>query len=177
VGQEDSVLEAGSGIGFIALFCMRKLHVRNYTMVEANPALAPIIRKNFVLNGVDCPSLVTAAVAARDGEISFSVSRDFWASSALRVQGASRVTVPALSIPTLLARIPYRPTTLVMDIEGSEADIPIEHFLPFRKIVMETHGRFVGTARIDALLASLGDRGFRRLAQHRDSYAFVQDGR
>lgn len=176
VDAHDSVLEAGSGIGFIALYCIRKLGVRNYTMVEANPGLAAIIRKNFDLNAVACPSIVTAAVAAQDGEVSFNVSPDFWASSALGVQSGTRITVPALSIPTLLARMPYQPTTLVMDIEGSEADIPPVHFAPFRKIVMETHGRLVGTKRIDALLAGLEEAGFRRVARNRDSYALARDG-
>src|SRR5688500_8930840 len=49
--KDDSVLELGGGIGFIGLFCQKRLGVKNYVTVEANPQTIRILEENYRLNG------------------------------------------------------------------------------------------------------------------------------
>ncbi|MBO9378992.1 FkbM family methyltransferase [Sphingomonas histidinilytica] len=167
----DTVLEAGAAIGFMALYCIKNLGIRQYHMVEANCAMEREIKANFHLNGVPCPSLSIAALAAQDGSVSFGVNRDFWSSSILERTGEQRVTVPARSLPSLIAQLGYQPSALIIDIEGGETSIPLEHFALFQKIVIETHRKLVGHEAIDRLMHGLHQKGFRVVAQNGGSYA------
>lgn len=170
----DRVVEAGGAIGFIALYCMKRIGVRDYHMVEANPALLPLIRRNFALNGLDVPGITHAAVAAEDGTLSFGVSPDFWASSLDDRPGQTRIEVPARSLPTILAGLPFRPNVLIMDIEGAEMSLPIEHFDPFEKVVLEAHPSVVGEPAVRSLVAALAARGLREVGRWGASYALAR---
>jgi FkbM family methyltransferase len=174
ITPEDVVLEVGSAIGFLAIYCMKRLGVRGYCMVEANPNLIPAIRRNFALNGMAPPPIVHAAVCAEDGETAFGINRDFWSSSTLDRPGAATTTVPARSLPSLLAEQEFRPTTLIMDIEGGEASIPHSHFAPFDKVVIEVHPKLVGEGAISDLLSGLRSLGFREVGRTGGSYAFAR---
>jgi len=171
---EDVVLEAGAAIGFMAMYCLKVIGVRGVTMVEANPGLITAIRENFALNDLPKPSPIHAAVAGADGEISFGVNHNFWSSSVVQRENEKRITVPARTLPTLIAGMAIKPTALLMDIEGAEADIPVEHFASFRKIVIETHPKLMGAAPIDSLLAGLRELGFRDVDQTGGSYALAR---
>jgi FkbM family methyltransferase len=172
--EGDYVLEAGSAIGFMALYCLKVVGVRGVRMVEANPNLAPAIRDNFRRNGIAAPDIVQAAVSASDGSISFGVNANFWSSSILSRANETRVEVPARTLPTLVAEMASKPTALVMDIEGAEVDIPIEHFTLFEKVVIETHRKLVGEAATAKLLAGLEAAGFRQVARMGGSYAYAK---
>jgi FkbM family methyltransferase len=169
---EDSVLEAGTAIGFMALYCIKRIGVRNYWMVEANPALEQSIRENFALNDIAMPTLRIGAITGSDGPVRFGVNRNFWSSSTVKRQGEHRITVEGRSIPSMLAEMPFNPTTLIMDIEGGEASIPHDHFLHFQKIIIETHPKLVGDSPIDALLSFLRASGFQQVGKEGGSYAF-----
>lgn len=171
----DGVIEAGSAIGFLALYCLKHVGVRDYHMVEANPDLPAVVARNFALNGLAPPGLTRAAVAAADGRLTFGIAPSFWASSALNPERKRRqVEVPARTLPSILAGLPFRPTTLIMDIEGTEAELPPGHFAPFAKIVLETHPRVVGEAATDAMLAALRAQGFREAGRVEDSVALTR---
>lgn len=167
----DKVLEAGSAVGFLAIYCA-KLGIKDYCLVEANGALAPAIRKNFKLNGVPDPHIISAAVSAQDGEVLFGVHRNFWSSSVVKRDGAKFVAVPARSIPSIIAELPYRPNVLVMDIEGGEASIPYEHFDLFDKLLIEMHPKLVGSDKIADLTAALVGMGFIETARIGASRAY-----
>ena len=47
LSPDDSVLEIGGAIGFIGLFCQKKIGIKNYITVEANPQL--VGRRGFVV--------------------------------------------------------------------------------------------------------------------------------
>jgi FkbM family methyltransferase len=103
---DDSVLEAGGAVGFLAIFSMKILGVRNYCLVEANPRLLPAISRNFALNAVNCPHVVNAAVVAADRKVSFGVNRDFWSSSMISRSGQEMlVEVPGQSLLRQIAQI------------------------------------------------------------------------
>lgn len=152
----DRILECGAAIGFLALCGMKTVGIRDYAMVEPNPRLRSLRDENLRLNGFvpeEIPA-IEAAVAAQDGTVDIVFQSDFWASSSKLAAGESR-TVRAMTLHSILATLPFSPNVLVLDIEGSEVDLPLEHFTPFDKLLIETHDNIVGlekTARlIDAL--------------------------
>src|SRR5689334_8410587 len=49
----DSVLEIGGAIGFIGLICQKKIGIKKYSSVEANPRTCKILRHNYELNGLE----------------------------------------------------------------------------------------------------------------------------
>lgn len=176
IAPGDGVLELGSSIGFIAIFCLKQVGVQNYAMVEANPALLPIMQENFKLNHVALPAYLNVAAGGIDGEATFNVSRDYWASSLNSVANAGdAVTVPVLTIPSIIAKLGFKPNVLVMDIEGAETQIPLDHLAQFDKIIVEFHRRFVGDEPIDNIIAGLEARGFTFMETDGLSSAFVKN--
>lgn len=171
--SNDSVLEAGSAIGFLAVYCS-KLGVKNYCCVEANGSLAPAIRRNFALNNLPAPRVISAAITADDGEIDFGIHKNFWSSSTLSRAGANFVKVPARSLPSIVAELPFTPNVLVMDIEGGEVSIPKTHFAMFDKIVIETHPKLVGADKIDTLLSAIEEMGFKEIGRIGGSRAYTR---
>ena len=173
---EDRVLELGSSIGFVALYCQLVLGIRDFAMVEANPRLLPLIHENFRLNGASPPPLYNLAAGPEDGTASFTINRDFWSSSTIeRANGREQVTVPQRSIPSIVAELPFRPNTLIIDIEGGEAAIPIAHWLAFDTIIGEFHERLVGSAAIRGITDALIAAGYAEIARDGCSRAFRRE--
>lgn len=171
---DDRVLEVGGGVGFLALHCIKTLGIRDYFMVEANRRLLASIETNFALNGTPPPQVLQAVVNAKDQPVEFWVHRNFWSSSLARRHGSKREMLEGRSIPSILAEMPFHPNVLLMDIEGAEADIPLSHFEPFEKILIELHPKLAGSEGIDALLNGLSARGFEIAARKGGSHAFIR---
>jgi FkbM family methyltransferase len=173
--RNDRVLELGSAIGFVALFCMKKIGIKQFAMVEANPHLFDTIEENFTLNGVRATALLNLAAGPVDGDVTFNVSRDYFASTLLdHGDATSAVSVRQCTIPSIIAQLPFTPNVLIMDIEGGETQIPIEHMCLFDKIIVEFHARFVGQPAIDRIIANLKANGFVQVGQDNWSSAFVR---
>ena len=176
----DRVLELGTAIGFLAIYCLRYLGVERFAGVEANSGLREIMADNFRVNDVPMPRLIHAAVGPVRGTARFHVSRDYFSSS-MRGDSASGVTieVPQMTIPDVLAELDFTPNVLIMDIEGTEVDLPVPDLCRFDKILAEFHGRKVGQDRVDALLQQLKEAGFQVVAQQGPSLALsrVSTGR
>lgn len=175
LSPHDKVLEAGSAIGFMALNCMIEIGIEDYCMVEANPRLEASMRKNFRLNGINPPVLKTVAIGPSDGTVSFGFSKNFWSSSALRRDNeADRLTVPMLSIPTIVSDLPFKPNVLIMDIEGAETTIPPNHFEPFEKLIIEFHPKLTGHAEALELERNITKRGFLEFGRVGGTIAFIK---
>ncbi len=171
----DRVLELGSSIGFLALFCKTRLGIEDYAMVEANPRLASLIEENFRLNGAGEPILFKVAAGPEDGEVRFTVNRDYWSSSVIdRDNARDAIVVPQRSIPSLIAELPFTPNVLIIDIEGGEARIPDDHWLLFDTIIAEFHERLVGDEPIARIRTLLGNAGFAHAGSEGRSHAFVR---
>lgn len=175
LNRHDKVLEAGSAIGFMALNCMIDIGIEDYCMVEANPHLETSMRENFRLNGISLPVLKIVAVGPSDGSISFGISQNFWSSSALhRDNEAERLTVPMLSIPTIVSDLAFRPNVLIMDIEGAETSIPPNHFELFEKLIVEFHPKLTGHAEALELERNITKRGFTEFGRAGGTIAFIK---
>ena len=155
----DVVMELGTGIGLLSTFCAQRLGSGRVFTFEANPELEPLIRRTFRINAV-APTLEMCMLGERPGETEFHVHEAFWGSTAVERAGAARsVRVPVRSLNAAIARI--RPSLLVMDIEGAEAELL--RFIDLAgvdRIVGEFHERMLGREAADAMIGSLYARGF-----------------
>ena len=158
ITPDDRLLELGAGIGLVALNAARAAPGLQILAVEANPDLAPTIRRNFELNACDAP-LISAIAALKDGEAAFHLAPDFWASSTEPGVGDTTVTRPTVDVNRLIAE--FRPTILSMDIEGGEiALLPHLDLTDLRRLVIEFHPEHGPAAPISACIADLLAQGF-----------------
>ena len=174
--RQDRVLELGSAVGFIALFCLKKIGIKDYAMVEANPHLFEVVRENFALNQMPVPQLLHLAAGPVDGDVTFNVSRDYFASTLLAHDPSTEpVAVQQRTIPSILAQLTFTPNVLIMDIEGGETQIPTAHLCLFDKIIVEFHARFVGEAAIERIVSALLSNGYALAATDNWSNVFIRN--
>jgi FkbM family methyltransferase len=155
----DVVLELGTGLGLLAAYCARRVGSERVFTFEANPGLRPLIEETFRLNGV-APTLETVMLGPACGRRAFYVDQDFWRSSTVRgTRPVQEVDVPVRSFNEELART--RPSVLIIDIEGGEAEL-IEHMRleGVRTVIIELHPRFIGLERTEAVKAFFAGAGF-----------------
>jgi FkbM family methyltransferase len=157
--KTDRVMELGTGIGFLAAFCARAIGNDAVITYEANPKLERHIRNTFRLNRV-APHLVMAAAGVTAGTGTFYLSRDFWASST--IPGGSRkrpVAIPVRSLNIEIAR--FRPTLIIVDIEGGEVElVPQADLRNVRAVIIELHPRITGADAARTVESALLRAGF-----------------
>lgn len=162
----DRVLELGAGMGFTELSCARIVGDHNVYSFEANPALESLIRRNYALNGL-FPDLTIAMLGEGNGEETFYIARDFWASSPIAGAQMEEITVPRRNLNATITAL--SPTFLLMDIEGGEVEI-VKALKPgtLRTVMIECHPSIVGAEAIEAMLTRLGELGFRTLFRSKE---------
>lgn len=128
---DDIVLELGTGLGFLALWCGKRCE--RVVTVESNPKLYETIRDTLCRNH-DKPRFLPIAVSRSGGPIQVVETPDFWGCSTK--YGGSQ---PSVRFCDLLVIV--QPTVLVMDIEGGEEDLAGSRLTPeIRAVVIEYHG-------------------------------------
>ncbi len=154
----DKVLEIGAGIGFIGIACTRICGPGNVLSYEANPAMMPLIEKNYALNGLE-PNLVARVVAAQSGEAEFFFSDHPLSSSLVDREKGKPSVVKADAIADVVED--FEPTAIVMDAEGAEIDLLRNCSLEkIRKMIVEMHPHVVGNEAIESLCDHLSTAGF-----------------
>jgi FkbM family methyltransferase len=149
---DDVVLKLGTGLGFISWPCARVVGCDNVYSFEANPALRPVILKNYQLNSLS-PQLDISLLGETSGAIIFYFITGFWSSSTIkRHPRAKPIQVPMKCFNDELARI--RPSFLIIDIEGGEHDfIRYASLDGVRKVCIELHPPVTGSwvvAKVEA---------------------------
>lgn len=121
----DRVLEFGAGMGVVGLLAGKLVGPDGAVLsVEANPALESVIRENQRLNlpEIRPPSLMLAAVTSDGRTIDFHCNNDILSSSIIdREKGSALIRVQGRKASDLVSS--FRPTVLVMDVEGAEDEI------------------------------------------------------
>ncbi len=161
VSPDDRVLEIGGGVGFVGIVTARMVRRPDQVLIiEANPQLMPLMERNFALNDVR-PS-VRNVVLGKNGasEVSFYLHDDFWASSLAPFPGARETRVPQQDVRAVFRD--FRPTYLIVDIEGGEIDLFDGLELDgVEKLCLEVHPRQTGQPAVDTLFRALEQQGFR----------------
>ena len=146
----DRVLELGTGLGFLAAYCAKRLSSSAVLTVEADPEQEASVRATFAANDVS-PGLLFAAVSADGGPRTLRRHQNLWSTRA--VIGETDL-VRGVALGELIRE--HRPTVLVIDIEGGESDLAPTSLVGVRAILVECH-----SARdLDAVLAWTGTQGF-----------------
>ena len=176
---ELPVIELGACIGVVSCLTNRRLRrPEQHVVVEANPALLPLLEDNRARN--DCRfEIVHAAVSYGVETIKFNVDDNILASS---VGGDERqaVTVATVTLERLLNEHGVARTTLICDIEGAELQL-VEHELKtigerVATIIMELHDRIVGQEQTQAMLSQLESAGFKIVSRDGDVVILEKSG-
>jgi FkbM family methyltransferase len=165
------VVELGACIGVVSCLTNRSLQQpENHVVVEANPALLPLLEDNRTRNGCQF-KIVHAAVSHGAETITFNVDDNILASS---VRGGEQrgVAVSTVTLERLLNEHGFQRATLICDIEGAELRL-VEHELKtlgerVSTIIMELHDRIVGQEPTQRMLASLENAGFKIVSRDGD---------
>lgn len=168
---DDRVVEIGCGIGYVSLLATRICGEGSVVSYEANPDMAPIIHRNYALNGWK-PRLNMVAVTADGRTLEFFEQEDLLASSSRDVnQTGTKIIVPSVAINDVLAE--HAPTVLIMDVEGAEDEILTAADLTnVRMMVIEMHPQIIGQQEVAALIAQIEGKGFRLIDRKWRSYYF-----
>lgn len=164
IEEGERVLELGGGVGFISAIAAKNpktVAVRTY---EANPHLSEVIAATHKLNSVTNVEIKTGVLVreARKSTVPFYLRKDFWGSSLRRRDGettANEVMVPVYELSWVIGE--FRPTMIVCDIEGGEADLFDGRSLPgVTKVLVELHQPVIGPNGMKAIFDGFSQSGF-----------------
>ena len=178
VRPELPVVELGACVGVVA--CVTNAILKDPTahvVVEANPQVIPILRRNH--DGNNCKfEILNAAIAYGHSTVSFAVASDFRGGALRRDSdrpyAKTFVTVAATGLGAIIAKRGYDQFTLICDIEGHECELVALEAEIFRKVetlIMETHARLIGEEKNNELMEKLSELGFQTI--DRDSFVVV----
>jgi FkbM family methyltransferase len=173
------IIELGGCVGVVSCISNRLLKEGVlHIVVEANPALVPLIHANAERNKCNI-EVVHAAVSERSGTASFEVSSSLMSSSLLGSgHDCNLLEVPACTLSELLDRYNMPACNLICDIEGSEYNL-VQHARKtfasrVRTIIMEVHPHSLGQVRIMEMTDILLNLGFHKVAKIDNVISFVK---
>lgn len=158
----DRLLELGSGCGYLATVAAKRLGSDAVVTVEADPEMVETICCTFNANGV-APTLLVGAVAADDSPRTVARAPDFWSTKT-----GPGGTEPSLPLASLLAE--HRPTVVLCDIEGGEAELCGQPLPGVRLVIIEAHGEHL-RKRVNEWLTG---EGFAPTHSLGNTHAFVR---
>lgn len=174
---DDSVLEIGGAIGFIGLFCQKQLGIKKYITVEANPATAELLKKNYAANNVT-PVLWNLALGKENGTVQLDVGGDFWENSLIAGGTGSKarmIEVPSATLKALFEKAGRPINVLIIDIEGAEQFINFEEIpAQVNKIIIELHPDVIGQEATYNIISTLISKGFRVAREKNETFAFLK---
>jgi len=155
----DRVLEIGSCVGVVAMTAAKIVGAQNVLAFEPNPAAARVARENFAANGLPV-ELVNAAVGTSAGTLDLRISPDSWLGASSRRQFEGRtVTTSMQAISKVVGD--FKPTVLVIDVEGMEDELlPACPLDAVRAVIVEVHPDVIGSEGIERLARNLQQSGF-----------------
>jgi FkbM family methyltransferase len=170
------VVEFGACIGVVSCIANAMLaDPGNHVVVEANPAVLPLLNENRRLNGAKF-HVVHAALGYGAGETGFNKSPQILVSSTRNGCSGDSITVPAITLQGLLDRFGFEQCSLLCDVEGAEDDL-VRHESEIlarrvKTIIMEIHDSLLGRESVSAILSSLAACGFEQVFAQHETRAF-----
>jgi FkbM family methyltransferase len=175
------IVEFGGSIGVMA--CVSQLYFGKpptHVVVEANPAVIPVLKRNRDLNQGHF-EVIVAALAYGASEISFHVHPKFVSSSLHALAGqTTEVVVPTINLQTLLEQHGiHGQIILFCDVEGAELDL-VEHELDLlqsrvKYFGLEVHPHLTDSESVTEMLNQLQTAGFRQVYQRKHNFLFINE--
>lgn len=162
INKNDRILEIGTGLGFIAIFCSKIVGQENVISVEANPFLKEYHKKVSKLNHL-YPKILYNSIGKSGDETVFFIDREnFWSSSLIPFKGKNvvKMNVKNIDINDLIETT--LPTFLIIDVEGFESELIklIKDYKTIIKIQIETHPQLIGMDRVNEIIPVLTGHSF-----------------
>ncbi|MBM1814395.1 FkbM family methyltransferase [Pseudosulfitobacter pseudonitzschiae] len=158
---EDTVLDIGAGIGAVSATLAKQQNVKMVHAVEANPELATYLTNMFALNGIENASVISGTLGKRKSTVDFHLRKNPALSSLVARDDSPAGTVEKIEVQnarTLMKEL--SPTVVVIDIQGSEADlIPDLDLSGLRAAVVKLHPKWIGPEGVNAVFAAMMEAG------------------
>ena len=168
VGPEDRVLELGAGLGVVGAVTAKNATPERVLSFEANPELIPHIEALHRANGledvIEVRNQVIVAGPDRPETVTFHLHKSYLGSSLVEAPNRQTrpVEVPTADWDTVLDD--FRPTVLILDIEGGELELLRHAKLDgIRAVVIEFHPNVYDKAGMQEAKAILRGVGFAKL--------------
>jgi len=168
IKPNDRVCELGGCLGIVSMVIQRQLaQPHSHLVVEANPALLPLIERNRALNGGQF-TLHHAAVG--NGQpLTLDISSGLLSNSTKNTETATQTVTVAGCTLDALNEAHGGFDVLVMDIEGAEREVILgesQSWRGARLIIAEWHPSLIGGAVVEQIRTALTSAGFRLLESH-----------
>lgn len=163
VRDEDTVIDLGAGIGFISTLVATRRNIKSVHSFEANPALIPYINSVHTANGLTNAHVTNAILGERKSSSKFYVRSNLLASSTQphesdTPENSEEVKVDVLNASHVFKEI--KPTILIADIEGAEAQLlPQLDLTGLRGAMIELHPQYIGPEGVNAVFRAMMDAG------------------
>jgi FkbM family methyltransferase len=167
IDKDDLILELGSAVGFVSLFCLKYRSAKAVYCVEANPETLKILERNYRANGYE-PNFLHGALASSNGDVHLQIGIDFLGHSIFQPLQPTQsqdpkheIIVPGFTFQSIWSKVPFRPNALIADVEGAELFIPWKE-LPsgIAKVIIELHPQLIGAKASGEIVTSLSQQGF-----------------
>lgn len=170
---DSTLLDLGGCLGVLSCLANRRLrNPAGHVVVEANPALIPVLTANRDRNGARFT--VVHGMAGGDGR--FWPGGNIVAGSGHRPRGEA-VSVPVLDPGAIEAERGLRFDAYIMDIEGGEADfIAAEEarLARARFVLLELHPDFIGAEACEGVRRRLSAAGLVRRGRVLNAEAWLR---
>jgi FkbM family methyltransferase len=160
----ERVLELGTGLGLISGLCAANQLVESVLTIEASPLLIDYIRRLHAKNKLNSKIEVRNAIAMPNPatpSMKFYRRADLWASSLDSGPWGfeEEIDVETVDLNKLIAD--FKPTLLIVDIEGGEKNLFEGSELgTVRKVMLEVHQNVIGRRGMKGLFDALSARDF-----------------
>lgn len=158
--EGDTVLDLGCGLGFVSGMLAKRRNVAAIHGYDGNAALLTYAEAMLATNGIDNVTLTHAVLGKRKSTVPFYVRAPFAASSLTPIEGedVTEATVDMVNVKTTLTAI--KPTVIICDIEGGEADLLDGTDLKgVRQVVIKLHPGHIGHDGMRTVFDAMGAAG------------------
>jgi len=173
------VIELGGSIGVVSCLIQSRLAAGvRHIVVEANPALIEICRKNATQQTDRGAEVINAALGYGASHLAFAIGANIHSNRLAQPgeKGNRVIEVPAVTLSDLVGRLgDVTAFTLVCDIEGGELALLENEWEQLRKaalVIMELHPSFYPNTSVDvqAIEKRMLDAGFQQVERLGDVY-------
>ena len=162
VREGDRVIELGAGLGYMSTLVASKRKIDCVHSFEANPGLIPYLHRGHAATGLGNTHVHHAILGAESGTVDFHVRENILSSSMARFEGEDPPETHQIEVraaDAVFAEI--KPTVLLCDIEGAEADlIPLLDLSYLRAAVLELHPQWIGPEGVNKVFSAFIGAGF-----------------
>ncbi len=158
VKPDDRVLEGGGGLGIVSMLLASIVGPDDLIVYEACPTTFSLLNENLVANGFRVETR-NKALLDRDGFVTLNVHDNPLSSSTHEREDTQPIQVAGDDIAFVCNA--FRPTVLLLDIEGAEVEVveraPLEDI---RAVIVELHPHLIGDRALTKLYRRMFDAGF-----------------